>query len=99
MGLISNLSMLWKNREKIKVVSTEINQIKGAYVKSGWKTSEFWVTILSVATTLSETFKGSLDPKWGAIISASLALGYAIVRGATKSAASMSAQVSTDGSK
>lgn len=96
MGLISNLAMLWKNREKIKIVSTEINQVKGAYVKSGWKTSEFWVTVLSVATTLSETFKGNLDPKWGAVVSAALALGYAVVRGFTKATATGTTETTTE---
>ena len=91
MGLITNLKLLWKNRNAIKIVSQEAKEIKEAYVKSGWKTSEFWVTVLSVATTLSETFKGNLDPKWGAVIAAVLSLGYAIVRGFTKAAASASA--------
>lgn len=88
MGLLANLKLLWSNRNKIKVVSAEIDQIKGAYVKSGWKTTEFWMTVLMVLTTLSETFKGSIDTKWGAIISGVLTLGYAIVRGLTKSSAS-----------
>lgn len=88
MGVITNLKFLWNNRDKIKAISTEVDQIKGAYVKSGWKTSEFWMTALSVIATLAETFKGNIDPKWGAIISASITLGYSIVRGLTKSAAS-----------
>lgn len=88
MGLLANLKLLWKNRAVIKAVSTEVDQIKGAYVKSGWKTSEFWLTVLTVASTLSETFKGNIDPKWGALISATITLGYALVRGFTKSAAS-----------
>lgn len=89
MGLLANLKLLWTNREKIKVVSTEIDQLKGAYVKSGWKTTEFWITVLTVVTTLSETFKGNLDPKWGTVISAASALGFAIVRGFIKSSASL----------
>lgn len=67
----------------------EIQKIKGVYVKSGYKTSEFWITILAILTTLSETFKGSMDPKWGAIIAGAISLGYAIVRGFTKAAASI----------
>ncbi len=90
MGLLANMKLLWKNREKIKLVSAEVDQIKGAYVKSGWKTSEFWLTVLTVVSTLSETFKGNMDPKWGALISASITLGYALVRGFAKSAASVS---------
>ncbi len=91
MGLLANLKLLWKNRAVIKAVSTEVDQIKGAYMskaKPGISTSEFWLTLLGVATTLAETFRGNIDPKWGAIISASLTLGYALVRGFTKSAAS-----------
>ena len=88
MGILANMKLLWSNRDKIKVVSKEVDQIKEAYVKSGWKTSEFWMTVLTVLTTLSETFKGNIDPKWGAIISGVLTLGYAIVRGLTKSSAS-----------
>lgn len=90
MGLIANLKLLWKNRAVIKSVSTEADKIKGAYVKSGFKSTEFWMTALTVLTTLSETFKGNIDPKWGAIISAALTLGYAVVRGLTKAAASNS---------
>lgn len=96
MGLIANLKLLWTNREKIKTASHEVDSIKEAYVKSGFKSTEFYLTLLSVATTLSETFKGNIDPKWGAIISASLTLGYAVVRGLTKAAASAStSQTST----
>ncbi len=87
MGMIANLVTLWKNRKNIQAVSNEVKQVKEVYVKSGWKSSEFWLTALSVLATLSETFKGNIDPKWGAIISAGITLGYAVVRGLTKAAA------------
>lgn len=95
MGLLANLKLLWSNREKIKMVSSEVDQVKGAYVKSGFKSTEFWITALTVLTTLSETFKGNIDPKYGAIISAALALGYAVVRGFTKASASVSGSTGT----
>ncbi len=91
MGLLANLKLLWNNRKKIKVVTAEVDQIKETYMKSGWKTTEFWMTVLTMLTTLAETFKGNIDPKWAAIISAGLSFGYAIARGLTKSTASKTA--------
>ena len=96
MGMIANLVTLWKNRKKIQVVSSEVNQVKEVYVKSGFKSTEFWMTALTVLTTLSETFKGTIDPKWGAIISAALTLGYAVVRGFTKATASVGQTTTTE---
>ena len=96
MGLLANLKLLWRNRDKIKVISNEVDQVKGAYVKSGFKSTEFWMTALTVLTTLSETFKGNIDPKWGAIISAAITLGYAVVRGFTKAAASVGQTATTE---
>ncbi len=85
------MSMIEKIRATFKVIAG-IKKIKGAYMstsKPGISSSEFWLTLLTVGTTLSETFKGNIDPKWGAIISASLTLGYAIVRGVTKASSSI----------
>lgn len=93
MGLIANLKILWRNRKKIHAVSTEIDQIKGAYMKDGWKTSEFWLVVLSNSITLVETFKGTIDPKTAAIIITSLTAVFNIVRGFTKAAASVGTNV------
>lgn len=53
--------------------------------KPGWKTTEFWLTVLSQIGTVVSAFQGSLSPKNAAIISAALTGIYGIVRAFTKS--------------
>jgi hypothetical protein len=84
MGILAKLKALWKAKGAIK-------KVQEAYVKDGIKTTEFWLSALAMAQTILETYKGNLDPKTAAIISAVLALGFSIVRAITKSAAYVSA--------
>lgn len=90
MGLFGKLSILWKNRKILIAANKFSNQIKGEYMKSGIKSTEFWMTMITSASTIFEAFKGNLDPKWAAVITAGLSMGYTLARALTKAAASVS---------
>lgn len=53
-------------------------------MKSGWKTTEFWVTALSVVGLVASAATTSLSPKWAAIGASVSAAAYAISRGLAK---------------
>ena len=90
MKIVSNLMLLWKNRKALKAVSDATNQVRGGYMKSGIRSTEFWIVVLTSASTLLEAFKGTLDPKWSAVITGAIAVGYSLTRAITKAAASVS---------
>lgn len=53
-------------------------------MKTGWKTSEFWVTAASVAGLVISSAAFSLSPKWAAIGTAVSSSFYALSRGLAK---------------
>jgi hypothetical protein len=53
-------------------------------VKAGWKTSEFWVTTLSIVGLVVSSAATSLSPKYAAIGASVSAAAYAISRGLAK---------------
>lgn len=53
-------------------------------MKPGWKTSEFWVTALSILGLVASSAAASLSPKYAAIGAAVSAGAYAISRGLAK---------------
>lgn len=53
-------------------------------MKAGWKTSEFWLTILSIVGSSAASFQHLLDPKWAAVVSTVGAASYAISRALVK---------------
>lgn len=52
--------------------------------KPGWRTSEFWVTALSIAGLVVSAAATSLSPKYAAIGASVSAAAYAISRGLAK---------------
>jgi hypothetical protein len=53
-------------------------------MKAGWKTSEFWVTALSIVGLVIGAAATSLSPKYGAIGIAVSGSAYTISRGLAK---------------
>jgi len=53
-------------------------------MKSGWKTTEFWVTALAVVGLVASAATSSLNPKYAAIGAAVSTAAYAISRGLAK---------------
>lgn len=53
-------------------------------MKSGWKTTEFWVSTLSIVGLVVSSIATSLSPKYAAIGAAVSASAYAISRGLAK---------------
>jgi hypothetical protein len=53
-------------------------------MKPGYKTSEFWITALTVAGLVASSVASSLSPRYAAIGAAVSASAYAISRGLAK---------------
>jgi hypothetical protein len=53
-------------------------------MKTGWKTTEVWVTALSIVGLAVSSITASLSPKYAAIGAAVSAAAYAISRGLAK---------------
>lgn len=53
-------------------------------MKTGWKTTEFWVTALSVVGLVASSAAASLAPKYAAIGVAVSVAAYSISRGLAK---------------
>lgn len=53
-------------------------------MKSGWKTSEFWMSIVAQLLAVAATLNGILDPKVAAVVVASLNALYGILRTVAK---------------
>jgi len=57
-------------------------------LKPGWKTTEFWVSILSglagIAVALELISHEQLDAFWGLVMTVGSAMGYSISRGIAK---------------
>lgn len=54
-------------------------------LKPGYKTTEFWVVVLTTIATLAGQLDGLVPPPWGVVISGIAAAAYAISRGLAKS--------------
>ena len=53
-------------------------------MKSGYKTTEFWITMLSIIGLVASTAASSLSPKYAALGASISAAAYAISRGLAK---------------
>lgn len=53
-------------------------------MKTGWQTTEFWVTVATDVGALAAALSGSLPPKWAAIAASVSTLAYSLSRGLTK---------------
>jgi len=53
-------------------------------MKTGWKTTEFWVTALAVVGLVASSATASLSPKYAAIGSSVSIAAYSISRGLAK---------------
>lgn len=53
-------------------------------MKAGYKTSEFWVTVLAIVGLVASSAAASLSPRYAAIGAAVSASAYAISRGLAK---------------
>lgn len=53
-------------------------------MKPGWKTTEFWATVLFNVGSVASAASGVVPPKFAAFVSAVSVAAYAIARGLAK---------------
>lgn len=82
MGLIAKIKLLLKVRKPIEGLIKEVSK-----VKSGWKTSEFWMTVVSNLITIVGALKGVIPAETAAVIVAVLNGLYTIGRDVVKAKA------------
>ena len=87
MNIIDKLKLLFKIKksiDKIKTKAQEVKVMNGGQVKPGWKTTEFWLVVITHIHTIVETLKGTMNPTLATAILAGLDCVYAILRYLTK---------------
>lgn len=84
MSLISDIKSIWRNRQALKAASSAALQLKETYVKSGWKTSEFWLVLLSNAVAIIPALKGIIPADTASTLVVIINGVYSIVRALTK---------------
>jgi hypothetical protein len=77
MNIIDKIKILLKLKKALK-------EVQNMQVKSGWRSSEFWMTVLTNVSTLVGALNGVIDPKTAAIIVAVTNCIYSILRSAVK---------------
>lgn len=73
--------------DKIKLfftVSKELNKIREAKMKSGWKTTEFWLTVLGALLSVLAMAGSLIPPTLTAQIVGGLIMVYTIARAIVK---------------
>ena len=75
MNLLQEIKMLFAVKMPAENLIAEVNQ-----VKAGWKTTEFWMTIVTQLLAVVAALNGVLDAKTAAIIIAVLNGVYGVLR-------------------
>ena len=53
-------------------------------MKSGWKTTEFWITVFAAVSGLVSQYGGLIPPPWGLVVTSVVGAAYTISRGLAK---------------
>lgn len=53
-------------------------------MKSGYKTTEFWITIITIANSIVSQYGQLIPPPWGLVVAAVIGSAYTISRGLAK---------------
>lgn len=75
MNLIEQIKVLFRIRKPATDLLMEVKM-----VKSGWKTSEFWMTVVTQILAVVGALNGVIDPKTAATVVAALNAVYAVLR-------------------
>lgn len=79
MGLIEKLKLLFKARQPLTDIITEVKEIK-----AGYKTLPFWITLLGTLLTLVAALQGVIPASAALVVTTILTFLYNVLRGATK---------------
>jgi len=77
MNIIQKIKLLLK-------VKKSAGNVKEAYMKSGVKTTEFWMTVVSNLVTIIGALGGNIEPEKAAILLAVLNGIYSVLRSLVK---------------
>ena len=84
MNLWDKVKLLFTFNKKIKVIIEELDKVKEAKTKSGWKSSEFWATLLASAGAVVLSLNGVLPPIYAALTVSASAMAYTLSRSFVK---------------
>ena len=95
MSLLAKLKAALALRRFINEAKKGATKMEGT--KPGWKTSEFWLTVLGTTLpTLIGAGAGVIPPKWATIILAASSAAYGLIRAITKNATSGSSDATAN---
>lgn len=76
MNLLSKLKLLWKVKKPVSNIAMEVSKMP----KSGWRTTEFWLVIVSNLLTIAGALQGVIGAETAAVIVAVLNGIYGVLR-------------------
>lgn len=97
MGLIQDVKVIWELK-KAYDKTKEAYKMDSTAIKAGWKTSEFWLTVLTNIIAIVGSLGGLIPPQTATVILAVANGVYGIIRAITKSSASSTSVTATTGS-
>lgn len=83
MGLFDKIKALWSLNSFYKKIKEEYKM--DSTVKPGWKTSEFWLSLLALGVTLVGALNSLIPADKASMIIAVISGVYGIIRAVTKS--------------
>src|SRR3990167_2812064 len=84
MNLWRKIKLLLSLKKNWKVIIEEIEEVKAAKTKSGFKSTEFWVTLLASGGAVLAASQGTLPPLYAAIAVSASTVAYTLSRGLVK---------------
>ena len=79
--------ILWDKIKALFAIKKAFGNIKEAQVKTGWKTTEFWMTVATNVITVIGALKGVIPDDKAALVIAIANAVYSVARALTKAAA------------
>lgn len=84
MSLLEKIKALWSIKKAVSKIE-EAYKMDTTPIKPGWKTSEFWLTVIFNLVTILGTLKGVIPANIGTVALTVLNSVYGLIRAITKS--------------
>ena len=84
MSIIQKLRLALRANKIVEVIDDEAKEIAEAKKKSGWRSTEFCMTLLASLGAVAASSVGILPPVWAAAVASLSTLSYTLSRGLAK---------------
>src|SRR3990167_9367944 len=84
MGLWGKIKLLFSINKNWKVILEEVEEVRMAKTKNGFKSTEFWMTLLASGGAVLAASQGILPPLYAAVAVSASTVAYTLSRGLVK---------------